>query len=54
MTYAEAVAYQKELYAKGQYVVVHQEHDCIGEWYVMPAEKEWTERELSSRESQDG
>lgn len=36
MTYEEAKKAQVEYFHQGQLFNVHQEHDNIGEWYLMP------------------
>lgn len=52
MTYEEEeVKYQNDLYLKGQYVVVHQEHDDIRTWYCMPSTKDRVEKEQTRRDT---
>lgn len=49
MSYQEAIEYQENEYLKGTYLTVNQEHDSIGDWYLMPTSKEKALKEITRR-----
>jgi hypothetical protein len=39
MTYVEAIEFQEVSYLKGEFYTIHQEHDKLNTWYILPSTK---------------
>lgn len=49
MSWEEAIAEQARLFSIGQFFSIHQEHDDIGRYYLMPSSRAQVEYDIRSR-----